>query len=71
MAQYIIEMDSSVHADTTAAQSAITSAGGTITKTYSFPFTYKVECETSEYDAISGKKIRRINRYCQNIYAFI
>ena len=56
MAQYIIEMDSSVHADTTAAQSAITSAGGTITKTYSFPFTYKVECETSEYDAISGKK---------------
>lgn len=56
MAQYIIEMDSSVHADATAAQSAITSAGGTITKTYSFPLTYKVECESSEYDAISGKK---------------
>ena len=56
MAQYIIEMDSSVHADATAAQTAITDAGGTITKTYSFAMTYKVTAETSQYDAISGKK---------------
>lgn len=56
MAEYIIEMDSSVHADATAAQTAITSAGGSITKTYSFSLTYKVECEPAEYDAINGKK---------------
>jgi hypothetical protein len=56
MAEYIIEMDSSVHADATAAQTAITDAGGTITKTYSFAMTYKVTAETAQYDAISGKK---------------
>ena len=56
MAQYIIEMDSSVHADATAAQTAITDAGGTINKTYSFAMTYKVTAETAQYDAISGKK---------------
>ena len=56
MAEYIIEMDSSVHTDATAAQSAITNAGGTITKTYSFAMTYKVTAETSQYNAINGKK---------------
>ena len=47
MASYIIAMDPSVHADSTAAETAITSAGATITKTYS--------CEESEKDAIAGK----------------
>ena len=34
MAEYIVAMDPSTHADASAAETAITSAGGTILKTY-------------------------------------
>ena len=54
MATYIIAMDPSVHADATAAQGAITDQGGTITKTYGFSLTYKVDCEAAELTEITG-----------------
>ena len=42
MANYIISLDSSTHANAGAAELAITNAGLSITKTYSFPLTYGV-----------------------------
>ena len=54
MATYIVGMDSSVHADDTAAQGAITTAGGTVTKTYSFALTYKIDCTADQLAAING-----------------
>ena len=54
MATYIIAMDPSVHADATAAQGAITDQGGTITKTYGFNLTYKVDCEPAELSEMTG-----------------
>lgn len=55
MATYIVGMDPSVYADSTAAETAITNAGATITKTYSFNLTYGIECESAQFDAIVGK----------------
>ena len=54
MAEYIVSMDPSTHADASAAETAITSAGGTILKTYGFNMTYKIEAEEAEKDAING-----------------
>ena len=54
MASYILSMDSSVHADASAAESAITGAGGTIINTYSLPLTYKVDATAEEISAIAG-----------------
>jgi|TARA_B100000073_G_scaffold347142_1_gene360527 hypothetical protein len=54
MAEYIVAMDPSTHADASAAETAITSAGGTILKTYGFNMTYKIEAEEAEKDAING-----------------
>jgi len=54
MASYILIMDSSVHADTAAATSAITSQGGLVSETYSLPFTFKVEADASQVDAMTG-----------------
>lgn len=54
MASYILSMDPSVHADATAAQNAITSEGGTITKTYSLPLTYEVTADADIVGGISG-----------------
>ena len=47
-------MDPSTHADASAAQTAITSTGATISKTYSFSLTYKIEAEDAQRDAING-----------------
>ena len=55
MATYIVAMDPSVYADSTAAESAITGAGATITKTYSLNLTYNIECEQAEMEAIASK----------------
>ena len=54
MAEYIVAMDPSTHADASAAQTAITSTGATISKTYSFSLTYKIEAEDAQRDAING-----------------
>lgn len=54
MAAYIVALDSGTHADATAAQSAITGAGATITETYSFNLTYKIECTADQLAAIAG-----------------
>jgi len=54
MASYILSMDSSVHADNTAATSAITSAGGTVSKTYSLPLTFKVDITAEQLATLTG-----------------
>lgn len=54
MAVYIVALDSGTHADATAAQNAITGAGATITETYSFNLTYKIDCTADQLAAIAG-----------------
>ena len=49
MAEYIVAMDPSTHADASAAQTAITSTGATISKTYSFSLTYKIPPKITIY----------------------
>lgn len=56
MAEYIVTMDPSAHADNTAAVTAITDAGATVTKTYSFNLTYKIESTPEQMEAIAGKQ---------------
>jgi subtilisin family serine protease len=56
MANYIVEMDSGVHADATAAQSAITGAGASITTTFSLSLTYLISATAEQLAAISGVK---------------
>ena len=56
MAEYIVTMDPSAHADNTAAVTAITDAGATVTKTYSFNLTYKIESTSEQMEAIAGKQ---------------
>jgi subtilisin family serine protease len=56
MANYIVEMDSGVHADTSAAQSAITSAGASITTTFSLSLTFLISATAEQLAAISGVK---------------
>jgi subtilisin family serine protease len=56
MANYIVEMDSGVHADATAAQSAITGAGASITTTFSLNLTYLISATAEQLTAISGVK---------------
>lgn len=54
MASYILSMDSSVHADSSAAETAITSAGGTVTKTYSLPLTFKADMTAEQLATLTG-----------------
>ena len=54
MAVYIVALNSGTHADATAAQNAITGAGATITETYNFNLTYKIDCTAEQLAAISG-----------------
>jgi len=54
MASFIVAMNPSVHADNTAAVNAITTAGGTVEKTYSFSLTYKIDCTAEQLEAIAG-----------------
>tara|TARA_X000000950_G_C13906598_1_gene657137 strand:+ start:16 stop:1539 length:1524 start_codon:yes stop_codon:yes gene_type:complete len=54
MAVYIVALDSGTHADATAAESAITGAGASITKTYKFNLTYKIDCTSDQLAAIAG-----------------
>ena len=56
MANYIVEMDSGVHADASAASSAITSAGASITTTFSLSMTYLIDATADQLAAISGVK---------------
>lgn len=56
MANYIVEMDSGVHADASAAQTAITSAGASITTTFSLSLTYLISATAEQLAAISGVK---------------
>jgi len=54
MANYIISLSSETYADNSAASSAITSAGATISKTYSFALTYKISATAEQLAAIAG-----------------
>lgn len=56
MANYIVEMDGGVHADASAAQTAITSAGASITTTFSLSMTYLISATAEQLAAISGVK---------------
>ena len=56
MANYIVEMDSGVHGDASAAQTAITSAGASITTTFSLSLTYLISATAEQLAAISGVK---------------
>ena len=61
MANYIISLDSSTHANAGAAELAITNAGLSITKTYSFPLTYGVSGTTSQVGGLAG-----VSEYAEN-----
>ena len=54
MAVYIVALDSGTHASNSAAESAITGAGATISQTYNFNLTYKIEATAEQLAAISG-----------------
>jgi subtilisin family serine protease len=54
MAVYIVALDSGTHASNTAAENAITGAGATISQTYNFNLTYKIEATPEQLAAISG-----------------
>jgi subtilisin family serine protease len=56
MASYIVEMDGGVHADSTAAQSAITSAGASISTTFDLSMTYEIDCTADQLAAMTGVK---------------
>lgn len=53
MATYIISLDPTAYTDNADGATSITDAGGTITKTYSFPFTYKVDIEEAEMGVLT------------------
>lgn len=54
MARFLITLDSGVHADESAAQSAITAAGASIIKTYAFALTFEVEATAEQISSITG-----------------
>lgn len=54
MATYIISLQGDAYADNTAGQTAITNAGGTITKTYNFDLTYKVDITAEQLANIAS-----------------
>ena len=54
MARYLISLDSAVHADNAAAQSAIAAAGASVTKTFMFSLTYEVDATPEQLASISG-----------------
>lgn len=54
MATYIISLQGDAYADNTAGATAITNAGGTITKTYNFDLTYKVDITAEQLATIAG-----------------
>ena len=56
MANYIVEMDSGVHADASAASSAITGSGASITTTFSLSMTYLIDATADQLAAINGVK---------------
>ena len=56
MASYIVEMDGTVHADSTAAQTAITNAGGSITTAFDLNMTFEISCTAEQLAAMTGVK---------------
>ena len=56
MASYIVEMDGTVHADSTAAQTAITNAGGSITTAFDLNMTFEIDCTAEQLAAMTGVK---------------
>lgn len=54
MATYIISLQGDSYADNTAGATAITNAGGSITKTYNFDLTYKVDITAEQLANIAG-----------------
>lgn len=54
MARYLITLDSGVHADSAAAQSAITTAGASVIKSYSFSLTYEIDSTAEQLASIAG-----------------
>ena len=56
MASYIVEMDAGVHADATAAATAITNAGASVTTTFDLNMTYQIDCTADQLAAMSGVK---------------
>ena len=63
MAVYIVALDSGTHADATAAESAITGAGASITKTYKFNLTYKKINSCYIYMTSGGKSGKNLKSY--------
>ena len=57
MARYLVSIDA---ADDTAAQSAITTAGGTVERTLSFGLTYEIEATATQVSAISGLEVSEL-----------
>jgi len=56
MASYIVEMNSGVHADSSAAVTAITNAGASVTTTFDLNMTYQIDCTAEQLAAMSGVK---------------
>jgi hypothetical protein len=56
MASYIVEMDAGVHADATAAATAITNAGASVTTTFDLNMTYQIDATADQLAAMSGVK---------------
>jgi subtilisin family serine protease len=54
MARYLITLDSEVHADNTSAQAAITAAGASVVKSYTFSLTFEVEATEEQLTSITG-----------------
>jgi hypothetical protein len=54
MARYLITLDPGVHADNAAAHAAITAAGASVIKSYSFSLTFEIEASEEQVSGISG-----------------
>lgn len=56
MANYIVVMDSDVHADSTSAETAVGNSGANILKTFTLNLTYEVSATSDQISNISGLK---------------
>jgi subtilisin family serine protease len=56
MSRYLITLDSEVHANNAAAQTAITSAGASVIKSYAFTMTFEIEATAEQLAIVAGVK---------------
>jgi subtilisin family serine protease len=54
MTKFLISLDKTVYSDSEAAEQAITQAGATILKSFSFPLTYEIEATSEQAESIEG-----------------